>query len=71
MLDTIKKQARWCTAAILPESVCDDKDDDKFIAAAIASRSPVIISGDKLLLSCSGYRNIEIIRPKQFIDAYL
>ncbi|MCP4473059.1 MAG: putative toxin-antitoxin system toxin component, PIN family [Gammaproteobacteria bacterium] len=71
MLDTIKARAAWCVAVTLPESVCDDRDDDKFIAAAIASRSSVIISGDKLLLSCSGYRNIEIIRPKQFVDAYL
>ncbi|MCP4474027.1 MAG: putative toxin-antitoxin system toxin component, PIN family [Gammaproteobacteria bacterium] len=46
VLDTIKKRAGWCTATTLPESVCDDEDDDKFIAAAIASQSPIIISGN-------------------------
>jgi len=31
--------------------VCEDPDDDKFLACAIASKSPYIISGDKHLLN--------------------
>lgn len=71
ILNIIKMKAVWNTSIKLESQVCADQDDDKFIACAISSRSKIIISGDKLLLSCSGYNNIEIIRPKTFIEKYL
>jgi len=52
-------------------SVCEDPDDDKFIACALASRSRVIISGDKHLLKVSGYQGIKVYRPKDFTDLFL
>jgi len=55
----------------LPEPVCDDPDDDKFLACALASKTQIIISGDKGLLRVSGYRGIEVIRPRTFVDEYL
>jgi len=55
----------------LPEPVCKDPDDDKFIACALAGDAKVITSGDKHLLSVSGYAGIEILRPKRFEDEYL
>lgn len=39
----------------LPERVCEDPDDDKFLECALASGSKVIVSGDKHLLNVSGY----------------
>jgi uncharacterized protein len=38
----------------LKEPVCEDPDDDKFIACALASGCELIISGDKHLLKVSG-----------------
>lgn len=55
----------------LGEPVCEDPDDDKFFACAIASGSRVIISGDKHLLKVSGYQGIEVIKPRDFIIRYL
>lgn len=55
----------------LKESVCEDPDDDKFFACALASGSKVIISGDKHLLKVSGYHNIEVLKPREFVDRYL
>lgn len=55
----------------LPEPVCQDPDDDKFIACAIASRCKFIVSGDKHLVDVSGYRGIVVARPKRFVDSYL
>ena len=55
----------------LKEPVCEDPDDDKFIACALASGSKVIISGDKHLLKVSGYEGIEILKPRDFVDEYL
>lgn len=55
----------------IDKPVCEDPDDDKFIAAAIAGAVKAIISGDKHLLDVNGYYGIEILRPSVFIDQYL
>lgn len=55
----------------LPEPVCSDPDDDKFLACALASGTQVIASGDKALLKASGYCGIEILSPRQFVEKYL
>jgi putative PIN family toxin of toxin-antitoxin system len=52
-------------------SVCEDPDDNKFIECAIASNSKLIVSGDKHLLSISGYHKISVLKPRDFMDNYL
>jgi len=71
LLEFVEKEATFLDAPALFEQICDDPDDDKFLACALASDSKIIVSGDKHLLRVSGYRDIEIIKPKAFIDAYL
>jgi uncharacterized protein len=51
--------------------VCEDPDDDKFIACAIASKTETIVSGDKHLLKVSGYQGIHVSKPREFVDFYL
>ena len=58
-------------APSLSEAVCDDPDDDKFLACALAGRCKVIVSGDKLLRRVSGYRGIDVTTPRRFVDEYL
>ena len=55
----------------ITETICEDPDDNKFIECAIASQSKLIISGDKHLLKISGYKAIEVLKPRQFVDNYL
>jgi putative PIN family toxin of toxin-antitoxin system len=55
----------------LQEQACDDPDDDKFLACALATHSDCVVSGDKLLLKVSGYRGIDVIRPRDFVDRNL
>lgn len=55
----------------ISETICVDPDDNKFIECAIASQSKLIVSGDKHLLNISGYKGIEVLKPRQFIDNYL
>jgi putative PIN family toxin of toxin-antitoxin system len=55
----------------LQEPICEDPDDDKFFACALASGCKVIISGDKHLLKVLGYQGIEVLKPRAFVDAYL
>lgn len=55
----------------ISETICEDPDDNKFIECAIASQSHLIVSGDKHLLNISGYQNIEVLKPRNFIDNHL
>jgi len=71
ILNFVIEHAKVYRPAKLKEPVCEDPDDDKFIACALASGSGVIISGDKHLLKVSGYQGIEILKPREFVDRYL
>jgi putative PIN family toxin of toxin-antitoxin system len=55
----------------LSERVSEDPDDDKFLACAVSGKCKFIISGDKHLTRVSGFKGIEVIRPRQFLDEYL
>jgi putative PIN family toxin of toxin-antitoxin system len=71
ILRFVIEYAKVYKPAKLKEPVCEDTDDDKFIACALASGSGVIISGDKHLLHISGYQGIEVLKPRQFMERYL
>jgi len=55
----------------ISETICEDPDDNKFIECAIACQSKLIVSGDKHLLKISGHKEIEVLKPRQFVDNYL
>lgn len=71
ILTFVIEHAKVYKPAKLKERVCEDPDDDKFIACALASDSSIIISGDKHLLNVSGYQGVEILKPREFINRYL
>ncbi len=71
VLDLVMANAEMFSVQCLPEAVCDDPDDDKFLACALACKSKVIVSGDKHLLRVSGFQGIQIIKPREFVNTYL
>lgn len=71
LLDLITVYSNIIEPVTLPEPVCTDPDDDKFIACAIAGKSGIIVSGDKQLLKVDGYRKIRVIKPRDFVEKYL
>jgi len=71
ILDFLTIKAEIIPAGSLSEGICEDPDDDKFLACAISSKSKTIISGDKHLLRVSGFKGIKVIKPRAFIDEYL
>ena len=71
ILELVTTKTELIEAARLDEAVCDDPDDDKFFACAIAGGADLIISGDKHLLKMSGYQGIKVVRPRQFVDEFL
>jgi putative PIN family toxin of toxin-antitoxin system len=71
ILNFVLEHAKVYKSAVLKEPVCEDPDDDKFLACALASGSKVIISGDKHLLKISGYQGIQVLKPRAFVEQYL
>jgi uncharacterized protein len=70
-IELVLQKARVFSVPSLEEAVCDDPDDDKFLACALTNKSEVIIGGDKHLLKVSGYKGIEILKPRDFLEKYL
>jgi putative PIN family toxin of toxin-antitoxin system len=56
---------------VLPNQICEDPDDDKFLACAIASGAKIVVSGDKHLRRVSGWRGVEVLTPRSFHDRHL
>ena len=71
IIDLLAVKAKLVLPPPLPEHVCADPDDDKFLACALASKTKFVISGDKHLLNVSNYRGIMIVRPRKFVNEYL
>lgn len=53
----------------LTERVVADPDDDKFFACALAADCRLILSSDKHVLAVSGYRGVEVVKPRAFVES--
>jgi putative PIN family toxin of toxin-antitoxin system len=70
LFEMITLKAHLTLALALHPQICDDPDDDKFFSAALASKTSIIISGDKHLLDKSGFSGITVLKPRIFLDLY-
>jgi len=50
--------------------LCRDPDDNKFIDCAISGRAPFLVSGDEDLLVLKKVMNLEILKPRQFLNKF-
>lgn len=71
ILVLLARSATIVDAPPLGEPIAPDPDDDKFLACALAAGAAIIVTGDKLLLSVSGWAGLEILTPRQFFNRYL
>lgn len=71
VLTLLAMNATTVDAPSLTERVSDDPADDMFLAAALASRTRLIVSGDPHLLRVSGWQGITVLTPRQFVDQYV
>ena len=67
----VVQNATMVPSVPLRGAVCDDPDDDKFLACALASGTDTVVSGDKKLRAVSGYEGINVLTPRQFVDRCL
>ena len=73
-----QKQLQWiihnsqiCAIKKQNKPICEDPDDDKFILCALKAKVNIIINGDKHLITLDGYKNIKVMKPKNFVDTHL
>jgi uncharacterized protein len=71
ILDLVTFHAEFITDLKFPRPICTDPDDDKFIAAAISSKTEFIVSGDKALLALNGFQGLKNLKPRSFLDQIL
>jgi uncharacterized protein len=48
--------------------VSADRDDDKYIAAAVEGRAAFVVSGDPDLLDVGAHEGVRIVTPRGFLD---
>lgn len=71
ILGLIATNAALIDVLPLPQPVSQDPDDDKFLAAALAARAALVVSGDRHLLAVSEWQGIRVLSPRQFVEAHL
>lgn len=48
--------------------VCQDADDDKYVAAALEGRVAFVVTGDQDFLSLGQHESVRIISPRAFLE---
>jgi putative PIN family toxin of toxin-antitoxin system len=51
-------------------TVCRDPNDNMILEAAVSAAADVIVTGDKDLLALHPFRDIAILSPEDFLQAY-
>lgn len=71
IINFVLEHATIYEPVVLEEPICEDPDDDKFFACALACGGKVIVSGDKHLLKVTGKENIDVFKPREFLNKFL
>lgn len=48
--------------------ICEDPDDDKYLAAALEGRASHVVTGDRRFLAVGEHAGVEIVTPRAFLD---
>ena len=59
-----------CNSKPFEKQICTDPNDDMFLECAVSNQIKYIISGDKNLLKTSGYNNITVLKPNEFLKLF-
>ena len=52
-------------------AACRDSSDDKFLELAVSGSATHVVTGDLDLLELDPFRDIQIVRPQEFLDLQL
>lgn len=67
ILEIVKLNSEMISPIAFAKPICRDKDDDKFLAAALGGFAQYIVTGDDDLLVLDGHQNLKILKPKDFL----
>lgn len=56
------------TGELVLPPLCDDPDDDKYIAAAIEGNAAFVVTGDRQLLAVAEHEGVRLLTPRAFLD---
>jgi len=68
-LNSIEEIGNIITPQILVKKGSRDRADNKYIECGITANAEYIISGDIHLLELIKYKNIKIVKPKDYLDS--
>lgn len=71
ILQLVLSNSELVSTPPLPEPLCRDPDDDKFVACAVAAEAQFLVSGDQDLLALSDVMGVTILSPRTFLDTVL
>lgn len=64
----IRHKARRIAPVLLPQPICRDAKDDKFLECALAAGAEYLVSRDRDLLALEKPFGIHIVTPRQFLS---
>ena len=50
--------------------VCEDPDDDRYLAAALEGRASHVVTGDRRFLAVEEHAGVEMVTPRAFLDLF-
>lgn len=71
ILELVKLNAELVSPVRFTRPVCRDKDDDKFLSAALGGNAPFLVSGDNDLIAVDGFKGIRVLKAKAFLAELL
>ncbi|OGP79777.1 MAG: putative toxin-antitoxin system toxin component, PIN family [Deltaproteobacteria bacterium RBG_16_49_23] len=71
LLDFLIVHSEIVLPPLLPPVIQLDPSDDKFLECAVAGKAACIVTGDKHLMKLLKFRGISILKPREFVQAYL
>ena len=68
ILEPVRLNAELVTPVRFAKPVCRDRDDDKFLAGALAGSAPFLVSGDLDLQAVDGFKGIRVLKARAFLS---
>jgi len=64
----LKQDAEWVKLGTITITICRDFDDNRILETAVIGNCTYIVSGDQVLLILENHKNIQIVKPSEFLN---
>ncbi len=70
IIHAVRSDAELTEAPPFPSPVCRDPDDDRVLAAALAAKADLLVTGDQDLLVLKEFEGIPILTPRECLARF-